>query len=273
MLIILCFSLFSFGSCDSKNETSSHNDQNDGYYDYDEEYFDPDDFPNNDFNCTFPNTNRTEDGFCECIEGYSGDPYNPKGCYKCKDKCAINANCEYPGVCKCIYGYIGDGADNCELAIPHMLGITPNSSLPEGSIIINVSYTYAFGKPYQAYCRFGRSYVNHVSITDDIIQCRAPPRNPGEYEFSISVDEKYWSNEKVMFEYKSPPQISRVSIIPIILIYLGFLVTVSLVLYLIFGRKNNKFMEPTRDEKEPFLLDPERPKRKKRALRTRKSGL
>lgn len=273
MFIILCFSLFSLCKCETKNEETSHNTEDDPYYNYDNPYFDPDEYPYHDYNCTFPNTNKTEEGFCECIEGYTGDPYNPKGCFKCKYNCTENADCEYPGVCKCFYGYIGDGINSCELELPEIIDVTPKTSYPEGLVIISVSYKYSFGKPYQAYCRFGKSYVNHISITNDTIQCMAPPRSPGQYEFSISLDEQSWSKGKYMFEYINRPQPSRISIIPIILIYLGILVVISVVLYLIVGKKNNKFMGPTKEEKEPFLIDPEKPKKKKRAIKLKNGKL
>lgn len=267
MFIILCFTLFSICKCEAKNENETYNDP---YYNYDDEYYDPDEIQ--DYNCTYPNTNKTEDGFCECIDGYSGDPYNPKGCFKCPYNCTENADCEYPGVCKCYYGYVGDGLNKCELAIPELIGITPKFSYPDGLVMVNVTYKYAFGTPYQAYCRFGQSYVNHYSIDNNVITCMAPPRNPGKYDLSISFDERHWSKENFTFEYRDLPQANRISILSLLLVYLGILAVVSVILYLTFGKKS-KYV-PTKDEKEPFLIDPEKPKkRKKRAIKTRKGKL
>lgn len=271
MILLLYFLLFSFSLSKGKKE-DSNNDEDQASYGYDEDFYDPEEYPDPDFNCTYPNTNKTEEGYCECIDGYTGDPYSKNGCYKCKQECVENANCEYPGICKCFYGYSGNGTEKCEIALPVMLEVSPNTSYPQGLIIINVSYKYEFGKPYQAYCRFGKSYVNHFSISDDIIQCMAPPRSPGKFEFSISVDEKHWSKEKIIFEYIDTPSPSRISIIPLLLIYIAFLVLISVLLYLFIGRRGKKLFEPTKEEKEPFLFDPERPK-KKRSSKTRKRGL
>ncbi|OHT06920.1 hypothetical protein TRFO_24965 [Tritrichomonas foetus] len=229
-------------------------------------YYDDDDFPEDqDINCTYPNTFK-DDGFCSCIEGFEGDPYDPNGCYKCMETCGENAECVFPGTCKCMMGYEGNPTKKCEIILPKILNMSTNFSFVEGGTLVTVSYSYNNVGPFSAFCKFGDRYVN-AEITNTkqkFITCRAPPKQPQIVNFYISFDGHHWSTEDVKFEYKI--QFTIVNIVPFVFLYFGLIGVIALILYCSFRKK---IMQPTKEEKEPFFNDPERPRKRRQRARRR----
>ncbi|OHT17478.1 hypothetical protein TRFO_02499 [Tritrichomonas foetus] len=160
-------------------------------------------------NCTNPNTVLDWMNKCVCIDGYPhGDPNSPEGCFKCEETCHFYAKCIFPGKCDCIDPYKGDGVLKCEVEIPHLISISPDSGSTDGGTLVNISYTYQNApqpKKY-AYIKFGALIVHSDEVTSNYITCRAPARQSHSVVVSISFDTIGWSKEEVFFKYQNPMQ-------------------------------------------------------------------
>ena len=158
----------------------------------------------NDYNtnsCPGPNTIRIPIGDCKCKEGFPfGDPYDPKGCWKCADRCNSNAECVYPGKCICKESYFGDGINSCERKIPRIVDYAPSEG--KNGTIVNITFSYPNASSSKsAFCKFGSIPVSATEITESYILCPAPHRKPSTVSLSISFDTLQWSNEDAVFIY------------------------------------------------------------------------
>lgn len=254
---------------DDFNETND--DMLNGSLNY-HNYFDDGDlnFSYEAINCSNPHSHKNEYGYCDCDDGYSGDPESSRGCYKCSQNCTTYAECVYPGVCECMYGYIGNGTVKCELAIPKIVSLSPNFAYLSDNIIVNVSYSYPFHKPYSAYCKFGDYSLLAESITENLLICRAPHKHPQKIPVSISFDGIHYSKVAVDFEYRSP--FSFVSVLYLSTIYIVLIAVITLCLFVLLRKRGKHQDIPTKEEKEPFFIDPENPQKKKRKPKIPRKG-
>ena len=198
--------------------------------------------------CPGQNTNRIPIGTCECKSGYPfGDPNDEKGCWRCADKCALNAECVYPGICTCPEGYFGDGKTKCELITPKIISYYPRQGTSD--TIVNISYTYENSSKFtSAFCKFGSIPVSTTEFTSSYMLCKAPTRKPEIVSLSISFDTVQWSKEDATFIYVDKPD--PVSFLPFLI--LSLIVTLAGVVSA--GKIGNYITKKNDDEKRPFIL-------------------
>lgn len=207
---------FRFGSSDSDDSSTADNDREDydrypeGDAGYPEDEFDPHfhDHPGDHRrrrykkpNCTYPNTKPGYGRECICNDSYIGDnPVQPRGCWKCENKCHSSASCIYPGNCSCNGGLLGDGVNECKERQVKPLGIrvtkSTNLSYPQAIIEIEEIPNYV---PYKVYCNFSGTIVA-ARIGSKEIKCYIP--NGQVNSVSISVDKGNWS-ETLQFNPES----------------------------------------------------------------------
>ena len=147
--------------------------------------------------CNLPNTINEKNGECVCSEGFiSDDSFFINGCFKCNDKCHINAKCIYPGKCLCENGLIGDGINNCNEPIP----IISSFNLINNSYILIKFKTLTNYSTLNGYCKFNKDIVIGKILEDGILECLIPNNeNNFAINFQISFDSINWSLNYTIF--------------------------------------------------------------------------
>lgn len=153
--------------------------------------------------CEGPHTIRTKEGLCQCEENFSfGDPFGEYGCWKCDHRCNSNATCTQSGECKCNMGFIGDGFRQCELAIPHLIGISPSKGKHFGGDQIIAYFNISRHKDNSrlhlvstVFCRFDSEVIEGQISSPGEALCITPKgKGDTSARFSISFSGSHWSH-------------------------------------------------------------------------------
>lgn len=155
--------------------------------------------------CDKPNTRLNFAGQCVCEKGYQTTDAYGLGCWKCNDRCHLNALCERDGQCKCMNGYRGDGIKTCELIPPIIKSINPTEYKEKDltpNFRVNVTYSYQNYVSNEAFCSFGERVVKTQLTESDKISCPVPSGITGKILFRISFNNRDWSNDEVYFTIK-----------------------------------------------------------------------
>ncbi|KAK8895643.1 Matrilin-4 [Tritrichomonas musculus] len=155
--------------------------------------------------CEMPHTRRNFAGQCVCEKGYQTTDASGLGCWKCTERCHLNAQCEKGGICKCINGYKGDGVKSCDIIPPTIKSIDPTEinykDLNQG-FRVNVSYSYLNYVSNEAFCAFGAHLIKTPISGSEMISCPIPPGVKGKSLLRISFNNRDWSQEEVYFTIK-----------------------------------------------------------------------
>ena len=180
--------------------------------------------------CTAPNTKIDKHGKCVCLKGFHGDtPVTSRGCWKCKSRCDVDANCVYPGECVCNGGLVGDGVTACRIPKPVMKSVSPTTG--DSNVVVTISYSVATPfKPHTGYCLFGSSITPATIIDEHILTCEVPVDCHGLQQLRISFDSLRWSDEH--FDFKITRRSSDLKDLPWPII--GFAAVCVLVI-IVFG--------------------------------------